>query len=105
MAQSSIGSTVSKTSKQFSQLTHDQLSAIEFLKGHECGGLWADVGTGKTVAGLTAAKWLLDRFDVRRVLVVGPRLVAERVWHAEVAEWAHLAGLRVSCIVGTVAQR
>lgn len=105
MAQSSIGSTVSKTLKQFSQLTQDQHDAISFLEDHECGGLWADVGTGKTVAALTAAKRLIDRFDVRKILVVGPRLVAERVWHAEVAEWAHLHGLRVSRVVGTPEDR
>ena len=64
-----------------------------------------DVGTGKTVVLLTILKRLIDSFAVRRVLVVGPRLVAERVWHTEVTEWEHLSGLRVSRIVGTVAQR
>lgn len=67
--------------------------------------LWADVGTGKTVSTLTALLHLIDRFDVSRILVVGPRLVAERVWAAEVAEWAHLSGLRVRRIVGTPEQR
>ena len=64
-----------------------------------------DVGTGKTVVLLTILKRLIDSFAVRRVLVVGPRLVAERVWHTEVTEWEHLSGIRVSRIVGTVAQR
>ena len=69
------------------------------------GVLWADVGTGKTVSALTALKELFNRFDIQRVLVVGPRLVAERVWHTEVTEWSHLQGLRVSRVVGTAAQR
>ena len=64
-----------------------------------------DVGTGKTVVLLTILKRLIDSFAVRRVLVVGPRLVAERVWHTEVTEWEHLSGIRVSRSVGTVAQR
>jgi hypothetical protein len=99
------GSTTFMTSKQFSQLTNDQHSAIGFLCPRDNAGLWADVGTGKTVAALTAAKRLIDEFAVRRVLVVGPRLVAERVWGAEVDEWSHLHGLRVSKIIGTAAQR
>ena len=87
------------------QLTNDQRSAIEFLQSKEACGLWADVGVGKTVSALTAVKQLLERFDIRRVLVIGPRLVAERVWHTEAREWEHLQGLRVSRIVGSREQR
>lgn len=105
MAPSSIGSTISRILKPFSILTSDQHEAIHFLREHLNGGLWADVGTGKTVAALTAAKWYLDRFDMRRILVVGPRLVAERVWAAEVTEWAHLAGVRVSRVIGSPEER
>ena len=93
------------TLKQLSQLTKDQHDAIAFLERTDSGGLWADVGTGKTVSALTAILRLFDRFDSRRVLVVGPRLVAERVWVAECKEWAHLRGLRVVRISGTPAQR
>jgi hypothetical protein len=91
--------------KNESRLTADQRRAIEYLETHPTAGLWGDVGTGKTVCALTAIKRLIDRFDVRRVLVIGPRLVAERVWHAEAAEWEHLHGLRVSRIIGGPAQR
>lgn len=101
----SIGSTISQTLKLYSQLTSDQHGATDFLEQHLAAVLWADVGTGKTVSALTAVKRLLARFDVRRVLVVGPRLVAERVWDAETKEWEHLGNLRVSRIVGTPAQR
>jgi len=87
------------------QLTDDQRRAIAFLKSTAAGVLWASVGTGKTVSAETAVKDLMDSFDVHRCLVVGPRLVAERVWHAEVEEWAHLRGLRVSRVVGTNRQR
>ena len=91
--------------KHESQLTADQQKAVRFLREHPNAGLYADVGTGKTAAALTAIKGLIDGFDVRRVLVVGPRLVAERVWHTEVSEWSHLRGLRVSRIIGTREQR
>lgn len=105
MAQSSIGLTISRTLKPFSLLTSDQHEAIDFLECHESAGIWADMGTGKTVSALTAAQRLLDGFDVARVLVIGPRLVAERVWASEVADWAHLAGIRVSRVIGTPRER
>lgn len=86
-------------------LTNDQCSAIEFLQNRETGGLWMDCGTGKTVSALTAIKRLMAAFDVHRVLVVGPRLVAERIWNVECAEWEHLTHIRVSRIIGTAKQR
>jgi len=91
--------------KRFSDFTKDQLDGYAWLDNRLTGGLWYDVGCGKTVVLCTHIKRLLDRFDCRRVLVVGPRLVAERVWSTEVTEWEHLRGLRVSRIIGTPAQR
>jgi SNF2-related domain len=91
--------------KHLEQLTNDQKSCIDFLLPRQTGGLWCDVGTGKTVVFLTTFLQLRQRFEADRALVVGPRLVAERVWHTEVEEWAHLRGLRVSRIIGTPAQR
>jgi SNF2 family DNA or RNA helicase len=91
--------------KQYSQLTKDQLEGVNFLENRMAAGLWADVGTGKTVLFLTVFQRLRASFQANRALVVGPRLVAERVWHTEVEEWAHLRGLRVSRIIGTAAQR
>jgi SNF2 family DNA or RNA helicase len=90
---------------QESDLNEDQRNAIAWIPQRRGGILWADVGTGKTVCALTALKRLIDGFDAQRILVVGPRLVAERVWHAEVATWAHLKGLKVSRVVGTEKQR
>jgi hypothetical protein len=89
----------------YKDITRDQHGAAEFLAEKAASIVWGDCGVGKTLATLTAAKRLIDRFDVRRILVIGPRLVAERVWDAEVAGWEHLQGLRVSKIVGTAAQR
>lgn len=86
-------------------LTDDQRRAISWTKNHETGILWADVGTGKTVSLLTVLLWLINGFDARRVLVVGPRLVVERVWSEQVAEWTHLRGLKVVRVVGTAKQR
>lgn len=64
------------------------------------------MGTGKTVATLTAVQELLhDRFEVSKVLVVAPKRVAELVWHSEVAKWEHLSNLKVSRVLGPAKQR
>lgn len=86
-------------------LNDDQRKSIEFLRSHEAAILRGDVGTGKSVSCLTALLGLINGFDARRVLVVGPRLVAERVWSEQVAEWTHLRGLKVVRIIGTAKQR
>jgi hypothetical protein len=91
--------------KRYSQLTNEQRTAISFIESTQAGGLWADCGCGKTVVLLTALNQLRRRFDVHRVLVVGPRLVAERVWSAEAAEWEHLTHLKVVRITGSPTQR
>jgi SNF2 family DNA or RNA helicase len=90
---------------QESDLNEDQRNTIAWIPERRGGIVWADVGTGKTVCMLTALLRLLGRFDVFRTLVVGPRLVTERVWHTEVETWAHLKDLTVSRVVGNEKQR
>lgn len=87
------------------QLNDDQRRAISWLAPREEAILWADCGTGKTVSILTVLRGLVDGFDANRILVVGPRLVVERVWAAEVEAWSHLRGLKVVRVIGTPAQR
>ena len=48
------------------------------------------MGLGKTVTTLTAVKELkYNRFQVRRVLVIAPKKVAEGTWSKEAAKWDH----------------
>lgn len=69
-------------------------------------GLFLDMGLGKTVITLTAINELIyNRFEVSRVLVIAPKKVAETTWSTEAQKWDHLQHLRVSKIIGTVAQR
>lgn len=90
---------------QESDLNADQRRVTDWLECNKSGLVWGDVGTGKTVCALTALWRLINAFDCGRVLVIGPRLVAERVWSQQVAEWAHLQGLTVSRCIGTPKQR
>lgn len=69
-------------------------------------GLYLDMGLGKTVTTLTAIRVLkYDRFQVRRVLVIAPKKVAEGTWTKEKDKWEHTKILRVSQVLGSQAKR
>lgn len=69
-------------------------------------GLFLDMGLGKTVTTLTAVKDLkYNRFEVRKVLVIAPKKVAEGTWTKEKDKWDHTRMLRVSQVLGSQAKR
>ncbi len=69
-------------------------------------GLFLDMGLGKTVTTLTAVKELkYYRFQVRRVLVIAPKKVAEGTWTREKDKWDHTKMLRVSAVLGSQNKR
>ena len=69
-------------------------------------GLFLDMGLGKTVTTLTAVRQLMyDRFQVRKVLVIAPKKVAEGTWTREKDKWEHTKILRVSPVLGSQAKR
>lgn len=69
-------------------------------------GLFLDMGLGKTVTTLTAVKELkYNRFQVRRVLIIAPKKVAEGTWTKEAAKWDHTKMLRVSPVLGSQTKR
>lgn len=69
-------------------------------------GLFLRPGLGKTVITLTAVQRLkFDRWDVCKCLVIAPKKVADATWRCEAAKWQHLAGLRISTVLGTEKQR
>lgn len=69
-------------------------------------GLFLDMGLGKTVTTLTAVKELkYNRFEVRKVLVIAPKKVAEGTWAKEKDKWDHTKMMRVSTVLGSEAKR
>ena len=82
-----------------------QQRAVDFVTSHRRCALFLDMGLGKSVISLTAVQALMDAIDIDRVLVVAPKKVAEATWSAEAGKWDHLAGLRVSKVMGTPQQR
>lgn len=65
----------------------------------------ADMGVGKTGAALTAARWLLDLFEVNHVLVVAPLLVAEETWPEEIEAWEHTKDFEYEVLTGPAERR
>ena len=66
--------------------------------------VWAGMGTGKTVATLTALDGL-QLVEDGPVLIVAPLRVATTTWPSEVLKWAHLKDINVSVITGTEKER
>ncbi len=86
---------------------HDyQKYAIEFILEHPVAAILLDMGMGKTSIVLTAIMRLLyERFEVNKVLIIGPLRVARTTWPEEIKKWDHLKGLRFSVIVGSASER
>ena len=47
----------------------------------------------------------LDKFEIRKVLIIAPLRVASQTWPAEIKKWDHLKGLSYSVAVGTEKDR
>ncbi len=73
---------------------YQQHIANHIIKNPRC-AVWAGMGTGKTLATLTALKALKSTVGVDRVLVLAPLRVAQYTWGAEVKKWEHLSDLKV----------
>lgn len=88
-------------------IPHDyQRRAIEKILTTPACGMFLEMGLGKTVIALTAAKLLIyDRFAIFRVLVIAPLKVAEDTWSREAQKWDHLQDLKIAKILGSATQR
>ena len=83
-----------------------QTYATEFILEHSEAAVFLDMGLGKSVITLTAIQELcLNRFEVKKVLVIGPLRVARDTWPGELEKWDHLKGLTYSVVIGTAAER
>jgi len=60
----------------------------------------------KTVTTLTAIEELKnDYLEIKKVLVIAPKRVAEDTWPTELSKWEHLSDLQMVEIKGTPKQR
>lgn len=89
-------------SKPKLRLRDYQIDIVNYLLYRPVAGVFADPGTGKTSAVLTALSILLATFGTKpKVLLVAPLRVCRYVWPAEIAKWADFANLSCSVIHGT----
>jgi SNF2 family DNA or RNA helicase len=64
------------------------------------------MGLGKTVSTLTAVEKLMNDYcEIKSVLVIAPKRVAESVWQEEAQKWSHLRHLKFSKIIGSAVKR
>ncbi len=84
---------------------YQEISRNFIIENPRC-NIWKDPGMGKTSSTATAIDilWLAGS-AFHPALVIAPKRVAADVWRNDIAKWDHLAHLRVSCIVGTPAER
>lgn len=82
-----------------------QVLAVDHLCAHPRAALWAGMGMGKTTSALVTLDALSLTDDVYPALVCAPKRVAMSTWPAEAAKWTFSAGLRVSPILGSRAER
>ena len=88
------------------KLHNYQFRTVEFIEEHTHAGVFAEMGTGKTLSTLTAIDRLGNMdFEIESVLIVAPKRVAEVVWSDEIAKWPHLRNLTISKVIGNEKQR
>ena len=86
---------------------HDyQTYATNFILDHPVAAVFLQMGLGKSVITLTALyELILNRFEVRKALVIAPLRVARDTWPEEIRKWDHLKGLTYSVAVGSERER
>lgn len=80
-----------------------QKKAEDFIIDHSEAGLFLDMGLGKTVITLSALAKL--KWEVKKVLVVAPKLPALDTWPCELKKWEHLKGITFSEVKGGPKER
>ena len=78
-----------------------QKIAIQRILDHTHYGLLLDMGLGKTVSTLIAIEQLMyDRFDIKKVLLIAPKKVAESTWAQEANKWNETNCLKIASVLG-----
>ena len=83
-----------------------QSVAIKQILANTHYGLLLDMGLGKTVSTLMAIESLIyDRLEVKKVLLIAPKKVAESTWSQEASKWSQTRNLRISQVLGSAKDR
>lgn len=82
-----------------------QKTAGKHILDNTKAALLLDMGLGKSITTLTAMVELIDGFEVSKILVIAPKLVATHTWPSEIAKWSHTRHLKYSVVSGSAKQR
>lgn len=82
-----------------------QAKATKFILDKTHCGLFLDMGLGKTSSTLTAIVDLMDMIEIRKPLIIAPKLVAEQTWLEEITKWDHTRHLKLSRMIGSEKNR
>jgi len=97
---------MSERRRQRADLHPYQLDAAAFLRDGQGRQLVAPMGSGKTIAALTAIVDLQAAGVLALpTLIIAPLMIAASVWDTEATAWEHTAHLRVVRVLGTAKQR
>lgn len=92
--------------RSFRDLREYQEQIIDFCCERSRCNVFAGMGMGKTVSGLTVARRLRLVGDLKGpTLALAPLRVARGTWPDEPAEWSHLSDMVISPIVGSESER
>ena len=61
-----------------------QSFATDYILDHDACGLFLDLGLGKSVITLSALTVLLEKGEVKKVLIIAPLRVARSTWPMEI---------------------
>ena len=86
------------------KLKPHQKMIVRYILTHKRCAIWSGMGTGKSLATLTALE-VMRLWERGPALVLAPLRVAQSTWPDEVGKWDHLASLTISPIVGDVVKR
>ena len=80
--------------------------AIQRIIDHTHYGLLLDMGLGKTISTLIAIDRLMyDYFDIKKVLLIAPKKVAESTWAQETQKWSETSHLTIASVLGSEKDR
>ena len=83
-----------------------QSIAIQRIIDNTHYGLLLDMGLGKTISTLIAIERLIyDYFDIKKVLLIAPKKVAESTWAQETQKWSATRRLTVAKVLGSEKER
>lgn len=92
------------TAREFKPHEYQQI-AIDFMLATPRCALFAGMGLGKTVSGLTIAELMHFVGQTDPVLVLGPKRVAQNTWPTEGKKWTHLEHMHIAPIMGDARAR